>query len=225
MKNLLLILVFTLFTSIAFSEDTVWLSYELDSNFLVDFPGEVFEIDTTIKGVHIYQLMSGTDSVIYIAQKSLFGELNIDENLSRLPYDDTSLEEFYESTIQGIKKTVPAIFSEKRPLTIDSFKGYQVEFVDSLDNLIFADRFVLLDKYLYKLTIIDYNGLNTELLNRFFDSIEILDGESISQFSGQPQTYRIGYVIGQNIFLIAIIIGVIVWMVRRIRKKTTYNNV
>ncbi len=219
MKKLLFLLFFlTVITRLIYCQNAAWQTYSLDSLMHINMPGDVIAMDTTTKDFQSHQIMSKFDNTIYIAQKSEFNNPNIDENLSPLPYDNESLEKFYEDAIRGMIKTVPAIFSKKQAITVDGFNGYQIEFVDSLNNLICVNRLYLLNKHLYNLTIFNFQGLDTTDFNMFFNSIELHHKESISQFQGQSQAYRIGYLTGTYIIPIIIIVGVIIWLIKRKKK-------
>jgi hypothetical protein len=218
MKKLLLLSFLTLITRLIYCQNTTWHTYEIDSLMRIDMPGDIMEMDTTFKNYHIYQIESTIDNTTYMAQKLLSENLYIDVNLSRLPYDSVSLEKYYESYIKGIIKTAPAIFNKKQSVSIDGFSGYQIEFVDSLNKLVIVDRFFLLNKHLYNLMLMNFQGFDTTDIGMFFNSIKLHNKESISQFRGQPQSYRIGYLIGKNLLIILIVAGVMIWIIKRKKK-------
>jgi hypothetical protein len=225
MKNLLLLSLFTLFTNLIYCQDIICQTHFFDTFVNIDIPGDIYVIDTTIKEIHMYMQKSNIDNTYYLVQKSLFNETNINGNL---PYDDASLEEFYEEVIKGIIKAVPAKLSKKTSVKVNGLKSYQIEFVDPADNLIYSERFYLLNKNLYMFTIYNFQGLDTASLSRFFNSIQIQNIKNISQFRGHPLPfreqslpYRIGYLIG-DLFISIIIIGGIIWIIRRKKKYATY---
>lgn len=226
MKNILLLLAIVLSCNSLFGQENEWNTYELDSIISIDMPGDVYEMDTIIKGEKIYQLTSSIENSIFMAQRMLFEKNGLDKNLSKLPYDDESLEKTYDELISGITKAIPSKLKSKEKIEKNNFKGYCLLFVDSEEKPTFEYNLYLLDKYLYSFAYSNPASFNEIEKNEFINSIVINSKYEISQFNGTTPGYRLGYVSGKYFIYILGIIGIIIFVIiRKRRKKTTYNKV
>lgn len=97
MRKIILLFILALLTNISYSQNQEWLTYDLDSIISIEMPNEVFELDTIAQGMRMYQIFSHTENSSFIAQKALFEKENINEALSKLPYDLKSLKEQYNN--------------------------------------------------------------------------------------------------------------------------------
>jgi hypothetical protein len=218
MRKIILLLTLVLTTNILSSQNQEWLTYELDSIISIEMPYDVFELDTIAQGMRMYQIYSHSENSTFIAQKALFEKENQNEDLSKLPYDLTSLNKQYNGIIDGIASGIPYELESKEPIEKETFKGYHLRFKDSLNNPTYEVEFYLLNKHLYSFYYVGLEDFDKNEKDLLFNSIKINPDKKISQYLGKAQSYRIGYVFGKYFFYL-LIFGVIIYFIVRKKKK------
>lgn len=188
MKQLILLTFLLYITSVEAQEN--WLEYQLDSIITVSLPGEVYELDTIMENIEMYQIFSNLGNSTFVVQKTLFEKENQDEKTSNLPYDSESLNKQYQDVIRGIEGEISYTLVNTRQRKKDGFEGYQLLFEGDNSNINCEVRFYLLNKYLYTffyLNEIDFDKLEQQ---RFYNSIQINTDYEISQFLGVSMLER-----------------------------------
>jgi len=222
MKKKILIVLLILTFSSTFSQDVDWYEFDLDSIITVDLPEkEIFELDTVMKGVPIYQMFNYIENSVFIAQKTELEQNDSNENLSSLPYDLKSLNSYYQELSKGIVRTIPYKID-----TIVEFKnkelfGYKLKFIDSLNSPVYEIDMFIINKHLYSFIYSNEVAFNQTEKKYFLNSFTIKDNTKINQFMGDSISYKIGYLLGNNIFLILIVGGVITYIVKWKKKSLT----
>lgn len=218
MKKLLLLLALVLTSFCLLSQKNVWLNYDFDSIISNKMPAEVFEIDTIMKGMRIYQVFAHTENATFIVQKSLFENESQNKELSRLPHDLEGLDKLYNETTNGIVQSIPFDLKLNESIDNGTFKGYRLRFQDSLNNSTYEIELYLLNRHLYSFYYVSLGDFDYNEKDLFFNSIRINTDEKISQFLGKSPSYRRGYLFAEYSLPILIIVGLIFFFVRR-RKK------
>ena len=146
------------------------MTYELDSIVSIDLPGEVYEMDTIVQGIRMYQIYSITKNSTCIVQKALFEKEHLNENLSNLPYDLKSLKKQYNGIADGMANSIPYELSSRELIEKENFKGYRLKFKDALNNPIYEVEFYLLNKHLYSFFYSDLENFDEDEKNVLFNS-------------------------------------------------------
>jgi hypothetical protein len=189
MKIIFLLTIIVLSLNSLFGQENEWFSYDFDSIISIDMPGNVNVIDTTMNGEKLYHLFSTIKNSVFITQKMLLEETDFDKNLSKLPYDDKSLEKTYAELITGISKAIPSKLKSMNKVLKDNFKGYNLVFVDSLMKPIIDYNLYILDKYMYSIVYLNANDFNEIEKNKFINSITIKSKNELIQFSGKTSGF------------------------------------
>ncbi len=198
---------------------TVSSQTEIDEFVSVSFPMEPSKLDTIFKGMEIKSFYVNYGLDTYQASVTKIGSL---ENPSSLPYDEKSLNSFYNELIKGQKDRNSEsgfIPSNSKELKIDGFIARQISFINSdtkRKNMEFIH--VMLNEYSYSFGYIargEFDNINS---SSFFDSINIDNTNSPSQFLGKPNLKNIGYLIGKYT-VYGLIIFLVLWLIIRNNKK------
>lgn len=213
-KKVILILTAVALTNLLISQTQDWFTYDVDSIISISMPNEVFEMDTTLKGVRIYQMSAHTGDATFVVQKGL-----IQEDATLLPHDLESLEEDYIELIDGMAKSMPFNLTSKKLTSRETFKGYHLESRDSLGNFVFEGEIYLLNKHLYSFFYSSLENFDKSEKDQFLNSLKINSDQNISQYLGKSRIYRIGYLIGNNLLTILIIGAIMYFLIRKRKKK------
>ena len=222
MRRIVLLLTLVLTINLLWSQNEEWYNYELDSIISIDLPGEVFELDTIVKGLGMYQMFSYTESSSFMVGRMHLEREDLDTNLSKLPYDSESLNKFYEEWFQGFIKSMSYQLKSKDSIEKENLKGLKLKFMDSSGNPTGEGEFYLVNKCLYSFYYISETGFDEKEKELFFNSINIDTDRKISQFTGNSQSSRIGYILGEFSFYIIMIL-IIFFVIKKNRRKPKYD--
>jgi len=215
MKKIVFILILILFHKFVISQKVHLNSCHFDSLLSVNLPGEISSLDTTVKGIELHQMVATKGNSIYLFQKTPLEKEDLDENLSGMPYDSAGLEKIYEDFIVGFSNALPGKMKSKAPVFSNKIKGYQIQYIDSMDIPIYQATIYLLNKSMYVVSQFNLQGIESADSKSFFNSLTIHNESNIKQLIGKPQSYRIGYLIGKYALFILIAGGLVVFFARR----------
>ena len=219
MKKLILALTLIFSLNTTFSQTEEWLFYDFDSIVSIEMPGEVYEWDTIMNDVNIYQIMSHVDNTLFIVQKVLKQNKNEEELLEELPHDDKSLDKTYKEFIKGLLKNSPYSAKSKHKISLNDLKGYKIELHDHNKKTVSDIRVFLLNKEYYTFTYFNNIDFNDEAKNYFFNSIMLSETEEISQHLGTDNSGEVAGAIGRLTAYLIIGIGIVLAIVRATRKR------
>ncbi len=193
-----------------------WSVYELDSRVSIELPGEVYEMDTVIKGESLYQLYSEAQGALFIAQVISY-EMDSEGRYPGLPSDTDDLEVFYQNVTKGIMNTTQNELAAASTIDIKGLSGYELilSFEEKPTRI---SRILLVENKLISLVYNDELNFNTNVANMFFESVDIADVQSVNQYIGTSQEFLLGELIGELIAYL-FIIAVIIFAVRAASRK------
>jgi hypothetical protein len=221
----LLLMLLHLIVNSVYSQEKNWITQKFDSTISVDMLGDVFEFDTVFDGIKTHQLYSEFESSSFFVQKFLFTKDNADNDFSKLPYNDKSLDDTYQEVIKGFEATVPFKIITKEQIKKDTYKGYRVLFVDSLEKPIFEFHLFILNKYLYTFMYSNTDRFDEIEKNKFFNSINIGSDQEVNQYLGKSKEYKIGVIVGKLVFFFSILIAIIIAVIVRMKNKKAIRNI
>lgn len=232
MKKLIILLI-TIVPSIVFSQnDTTnviydeWYQYEFDSLITFSAPGEeIYLMDTIINGKALFSYYIYYQTKTSTVIRALLEPNNTGKISSKLPHDIETLKECYKGIVNGFTKT-NTFFKPSKESFFEK-KDYLACSIDLLDidtyKQIGKVEFLVLNNSVYTFMNYDEGVYDKEYSNIFFNSIQITPTAETNQFTGEDTAYKIGYIIGQLIFVGAIILIVVI-VVNNNRKKNTNNS-
>lgn len=213
------ILFFVFITGILTSQNSDWFSHKLDDLVSLNVPKNFVESDTLVDGVKIHQIRFKTESYNFIVQKVLFENEDQKESLSRLPYDYTSLIDEYNRVIAIMRYKVPYYLKTKTLVKKEGFTGYNLKYENDLQMATYEAEFYLLNKNLYTFFYASDTQFDANVKTELFNSIKINTKQDITQYLGKPPKYRIGYVIATYFFFSLVMIWIITYSIKYLRKK------
>lgn len=215
--RILLLTLFTLFLINTSNAQTgQWSVYELDSRVSIELPGEVYEMDTVIKGESLYQLYSEAQGALFIAQIISY-EKDGEGRYPGLPADTDGLEVFYQNVTKGIMNTTQNKLEAASTIDIKGLSGYELIFSFE-NNPTRISRMLLVENKLISLVYNDELSFNTNVANMFFESLDIGDVESVNQYIGTSREFLLGELAGKLITYVFIIVFII-FVARSASKK------
>lgn len=218
MKKLLLVIILIfLISNQLTSQNQKWLTYDLDSIISIEMPYEVYKLDTIASGIKMYQLYSHSEHSTFLVQKMPLEEEKQNDALSKLPYDEISLKNYYNDIIKGIETSIPYKLESKKSIENVTFKGYQLRFIDSLNLPKYEVKLYILNKHLYSFFYTSIEHFEQKDKDTFLNSIRINTSYDVNQYDGKPPSYRAGYVFGKTFFYI-LIFGTILYFIFRKKK-------
>ncbi len=219
MRKIILLLSLAFCNILSFGQDNDWKIYDADANVSIEMPGEVFLIDTIINGIQLYQLYSQRDKTTFTLSKTVYGQEKKDQDLSALPGDMESLEEFYEMITSELMGKIPYDLESRTISDRDGYVGYHVKFKDSLNSTLFETEFLLLGQFLYSATYSSPDNFQKKDNDQYFNGFKVKSKQKINQLSGKSRSYRAGVVLGKYIFYLVIIVVLITFIVLKNKRR------
>jgi len=110
-------------------------------------------------------------------------------------------------------------FIDWKELEVDGFNAYKTIYVDSETQIKNAEFVTLiLEENSYVAGYISHIDFDENRKEKFLNSILVNKENSPSQYIGEPQAYKRGYVFGKYAFRISLFI-LVIWGIRRLFKK------
>lgn len=220
MKKRNTFIVLSLFFQLIYSQDIDWYEYDLDSIIKVDLPEEeVFELDTIMKTLPIYQIYNNIENSLFVAQKTILEKKTTNKSLSSLPYDLKSLNKYYSEVAKGMTNVIPYDLSSENQIEKNGLNGYKIKFNDSLQNQVYEINIYLINRYLYSFTYRNIIDFEPNEKDYFLDSFIVNENIKINQYLGEPKSYKIGYLIGKYLIPMLFVGGIITFFIKRKKKK------
>lgn len=199
-------------------QELTWYKFELE-DIKIDFPTkEVFLLDTVIDNQKISQLFAKIDNSQFILQK-----LRIENNTENkirpsLPYNYESLTRFYNGVIDVVKEKSKAKNILKEEIKLGKLIGYKSFIYNNIEEPLIEFRIFLIQDNLITLSIYNPEKKSKKIKDKFFQSLNFKNLDSIKQYSMASKIYRLGYIFGNIFFYTALFAGLILLVVL-IRKK------
>jgi len=194
------------------SQNFKWATYQLDSIVSIKLPGEVFQMDTILHNKRVHGLFSTRHNANFISQILFVEKTDKDLNISQLPYDNESLEKFYDETAEGMSSKYTDKLFSKEYVTIDSIKACQLVFKDTLNISTNETLFFLINNRVYTISYMNFEDFNTTEKDTFLNSVTIHKNKDLSQYIGTPQGERIATLLGELSAYLFLIVGFIVFL-------------
>jgi len=198
MRHLFIFLI-VLSTITGFAQSNEWYEFKLDTVVSFSMPSnEIMLHDTIAQGFKIKTMSLSVENHIFIAQK-MNKIKKVEKELSTLPHDSASLNEFYLKLIDGMQESIPYNVIDKKAFSENGLTGYFVSFGNELDKPVFHSKIYQLGKETYTLSYVNYEDFNDNLRDIYHNSIQINNIERISQYEGTERGKRIAYILGKFI--------------------------
>lgn len=213
MKIIALIPLFIIAFSFCHAQDAKWHPYEFDSLVSVSFPNdEVIEADTTINGRTIIRRFVWDGTTRYGAQKIRMTGL--------VQSSSSALDTPYQRLINGtISSNVPHKKVKKQKIVRDSYVGYRISYIDSLNRTNSTWEIYVLNDYFYTLLYIDFVNYDSLESVNFFRSIELNSDINAPQIIPEKTEDTVAYKLGQLCGAIILIGGLVFTLTRKKKKK------
>jgi hypothetical protein len=212
--KLVLILIFISISN-SFTQTKEWITYDLDSIIFLDFPFDVYEIDSIIDSRKTYKLYSNNGSSSFIAQKFYFDEHSTNVEIPSLPQDLKSLKTFYLDFIYTLSEISEYNMTEFESFKLEKLTGYKIKFRNE-KNILAQKMFLLyINKNFYIFSYTNSNGIKDNDGNIFFNSIRFDQDRELQQFSNQSN-YSL-----KIIFLLLIVLLVSSFILSLYQKRKT----
>ena len=220
MQRILIVLFLLTLYNISYSQDLEFFEYEIDKLVKVNMPGEeVYELDTIVNGIKLYQLYTTIDDAMYVAQKTEVEKNNTDKNLSTLPHDKSSLNEYYSGFASGMKNGSKSELLENYEIEKNGLIGQKVIIFRSDKKPFCEAEIFLINNHIYTISYYSDENIESENKQFYLNSFSINTEIKINQFSGTPRSQRIAYLLGKYTFYLVFLIGVIILIVKLSKRK------
>ena len=213
--NILWVIALTLQSNVASSQNSDWYQFDIDSIVSIQFPtSQVYELDTVINRVRLYQLRADVSNSSLSMQKLRMGRFTEEYSL---PKDSLDLMKFYDGVIKGL--TNKSGFQKKEDYLAKKgqYYGKRVELQNIEGNTLIAEMYLLND-YLYKVLYLSDSSFNKEEQNDFMNSFVINNNAPVSQFKQEPTAFSIGFLIGK-LSSYLLMIAFVIWLIMRFIKS------
>ena len=212
--KLALILIFISISN-SFTQTKEWITYDLDSIIFLDFPFDVYEIDSIIDSRKTYKLYSNNVSSSFIAQKFYFDEDSTNLEIPSLPHDLKTLKTFYLDFIYTLSEISEYNMTKFESFKLEELTEYKIKFKN--ENNILAQQMLLLyiNKNFYIFSYTNTNGIMDNDGNIFFDSISFDQDIELQQFPNQSN-YSL-----KIIFLLLIVLLISSFILSLYQKRRT----
>ena len=217
-KALYLLLITVILPIKLIGQETEWYEFELE-NIRIEFPTEeVFQLDTIVTGIRLNQLYTTIDNATLIIQKLPAEKTLSDTHLSSLPYDYSSLIEYYDGVVDGAMEKSNAQNVEKKEINFGGLVGYNSIFYDEKGDSFIVSNTFLVENSLIMISCYNLGTDQNNIKTKFFNSLNFDNFESLKQYTGKSKAYRQGYAIGKLFFYAFLGIGLF-FLVKTLRKK------
>ncbi len=182
---------FIVLGAISYAQDDEWYLYDIDSIVSVGFPGDVYELDTIVKGGRKISLEAISDSGRFLVQKLLLDQKTIDLKLLTIPKDKNSLEQLYSNTIAVVLELDEIDFKSRETFEKNGLIGRKTFFEKKGDNVaIMETDMIYVNKSIYLFSYSNLNGVDTKEKNEFFDAIRFNEDIELEQYYIDPTTSK-----------------------------------
>lgn len=181
----------------------------------MDFPFDVYEIDSIIDSRKTYKLYSNNVSSSFIAQKFYFDEDSTNLEIPSLPHDLKTLKTFYLDFIYTLSEISEYNMTKFESFKLEELTEYKIKFKN--ENNILAQQMLLLyiNKNFYIFSYTNTNGIMDNDGNIFFDSISFDQDIELQQFPNQSN-YSL-----KIIFLLLIVLLISSFILSLYQKRRT----
>jgi hypothetical protein len=200
-------------------QDEEWLFYDFDSLVSIEMPGVVYEWDTIMNEIYIYQIVSNIGNSYFTVQKTVKQYQSEEELLKNLPHDEKSLDKTYKDFIKGVLNKSPYTVKSEYAISLNDFKGYKLLLQDHNELTVTDLRVFLLNKEYYSFTYFNNTDFNHTEKNYFFNSIYLNENAEISQYLGKDNSGDVAGALGELTAYLIIAIGIILAVRAAIRRK------
>ncbi|MCW5518808.1 hypothetical protein J1N09_03095 [Aureitalea sp. L0-47] len=209
----LLIFLLVLSSSSVFSQNNEWYEFDLDTVLSFSMPSnEIMVHDTIAQGFTVKAMSLNIDNHNFVAQR-MNKTKKVEKELSTLPHDSASLNDFYLKLIDGMQESIPYRIINKKSFLENGLTGYFVSFGNEQGEPVFDSKIYQLGKETYTLSYVNYEDFDESIRDNFHNSIRINNIESISQYEGTETSVRIAYALGKyvggGVFLILLIFAAV----------------
>lgn len=199
-------------------QETDWYSFELEK-IEIEFPTEeVYQFDTIVNGFLLKQLYTHIENSTFILQKLPAEKSVINRNLSSLPYNYSSLIEYYDGVIEGTSKTANAQKVTKEEIRKGDIIGYKSLIYKENDEPFIESRTFLAGKNLIMASIYNPDKEMREINTVFFNSLNLDGLDSLDQYTGVSKEYKQGYIFAKLVIYAMCGVGIF-FLIRIIHRK------
>ena len=190
MKVKIAIFLFTLFSTISYTQNEGWNTYDFDSIVGIDMPGEVFEMDTVVDYKKMLLIESEYDSMIFQVAKIDLQQRYRNVETINLPVDRKTLKQLYQTFALIELEARQQNPSDSDDIEIKNLLRYKTVFQNT-EELPYSETYLFfVNNHMYAFVYESQEGLNYLQRDLFFNSIHFNDNLQLEQYYTNPTTSK-----------------------------------